>query len=646
MIEGNMNVFVEFGITLVIAIGLGLASVLWKPGWVKQYTILRRMAGILFFIIAFVYIFVFGALSILRHMSFHSGGYDLGIFDQVVWNSLRGRLFENSIMIDSPSFLGHHFSPILLALVPLYAVWSDPRALLIVQTIALATAACPLYWWARQRLGTTLALIVSAVYFLSPSLQSVNLFEFHEIALATPLLSFAVYFLLRQRYSPFLICLTLALLVKEEIAFIAVAFGLFIFLVQRQRIMGLGLTVVGMVWAIATIQYVIPYFHGTAYGQYYFVERYLYLGETVPEIVTTAVTQPGLVLQHLLVPSKIEFVLHLLVPLIFSPLIGIEVFALALPSFGYILIGDNAFQNSIRFQYTAPLLPFVFFATTIGLERLMRARFLIRDQSMRYRFWGVTIITAGILNYFFQSAGPLGRHFDPTLYMITAHTRLGYELMRQIPADASLMAESNFVPHLSQRVSVYQASVVPDLRKIDYLLIDKTLSIHREYEMIWQDIVPSPFFETIIEQDGYLLKRRAPYQFAHALVHQFDQRISLLGYTLESNLPAQRGGTISLVLVWRADQDIREHYIIFVHLVDAHETTWTQGDREPANGWFRTDRWNAGDIIPDRYTLELPENIPPGEYQILVGLYNAANGERLRTSDGNDFVTLTLIQVQ
>ncbi len=55
------------------------------------------------------------------------------------------------------------------------------------------------------------------------------------------------------------------------------------------------------------------------------------------EIVRNAITQPGLVLQHLLVPAKIKFVLQLLIPLAFIPLIGFDVFAMTLPTFAYLL---------------------------------------------------------------------------------------------------------------------------------------------------------------------------------------------------------------------------------------------------------------------------------------------------------------------
>lgn len=405
----------------------------------------------------------------------------------------------------------------------------------------------------------------------------------------------------------------------------------------------------GLIWAAATIFYIIPSFRPVGYGStYYFVERYLYLGDTVQEIAQNAIAQPFLVIEHLLVPTKIEFVLHLLVPLLFVPLAGIEVFAMALPTFGYLLIGDNAFQNSIRFQYTAPLLPFVFFASVVGLKRLLGWNVLQRwiDVGILRATLVSMVVIAGMVNYFFHSAGPLGGHFDPAQYKLTNHTALGYELLKKIPPGASVMVERNFAPHLSQRLFAYQTSVVPNLRKIDYLLADKTLPIHHEYEIIWRDILPSPMFVSLAEDDGYIRKKHADPHVTNPLEIQFDQRITLLGYTPEFTQPVRSGETITVVLLWRADQPIRERYIIFMHLLAAQGKIWAQGDREPANSWFRTDRWDAGDITSDRYLLELPEKIPPGKFKIIVGLYNVANQARLTTREGLDYADLTTLEVR
>lgn len=638
-----MLVFNQFALTVVIALFVALlvAAVehhrqMANAGFAGTVGISRHITDRIFLGLATSYALIFGTLSLLRHQSFHTGGFDLGIFDQVIWNSLNGRLFENSIMIDSPSFLGHHFSPILLALVPLYSIWDDPRMLLATQTLALTVAGFPLYWFARRKLGALLALVIAAGYFLSPPLQSVNLADFHEISLAVLFLSFALYFMLNQRDVPFLICLGLALISKEEVSFIVFGFGLFVLLVQRKRALGLSLCVLGLGWAAMTLLYLIPFFHGPAFTtDYYFVGRYAYLGKSVFEVARNALLQPGLVLEHLVIPLKIEFVLHLLVPLLFIPFLGTEVFALSLPSFAYLLLGDDPFQDSIRSQYTAPLIPFIYFAAVLGVKRITQYSASSLTMHFSKVALAVGIGAASILNYYFQSAGPLGLYFDSVQYSTTTHTQLGYQLLKDLPPNASLYSDSNYVPHLSQRPTIYQASIefIPDLHKVDYLFADQTLSVHRDFSVFWDDVLASPMYETILEQDGYLIKKREAPKIAFPTQIQFDHRIALLGYSLESGESARRGDNARLILTWRADQNIRVRYVTFVHLVDSQNHIWAQDDREPANGWLRTDRWNAGDITTDRFTLELPATMPPGEYRITTGFYAVTDQINLTATD-------------
>jgi uncharacterized membrane protein len=130
-----------------------------------------------------------------------------------------------------------------------------------------------------------------ASYLLFPALQYVNLFEFHEISLSVPLLAFATFFLVRRRYIPFLVCLGLALLVKEEMAFVVSAFGLYVLLIQRKRGLGLGLILFGVIWAVLLLQYVIPFFRGSE-GYYYFSHpsqlkdsvKFALIGKTPPVV--------------------------------------------------------------------------------------------------------------------------------------------------------------------------------------------------------------------------------------------------------------------------------------------------------------------------------------------------------------------------
>jgi uncharacterized membrane protein len=240
----------------------------------------------------------------------------LGQYTQLIWNSLNGRLFETSYILDAPSKLGTSFTPILLALVPVYALWHSSMALLVVQTIGLGVSALPLYWFARARLGRGLALALGTAYLLFPGLENISLSEFHEIAFATPLLAYVAFFLLRRSYRGFLVCLALALLVKEEIAFIAVILGAYIFLIQRQRRAGLALALGGAVWAVALLQYIIPFFRSGNFGSgfYYFSggqlgggsARYGYLGSNLSEIVATLLTRPDVILNVIGTPPAVE----------------------------------------------------------------------------------------------------------------------------------------------------------------------------------------------------------------------------------------------------------------------------------------------------------------------------------------------------
>jgi hypothetical protein len=73
--------------------------------------------------------------SVFRHDHFGSNAYDLGLFDQTIWGYSRLELLPNTV-VRLPNLLGDHFHPILVALAPLYWVWSDPRVLLVAQAAA------------------------------------------------------------------------------------------------------------------------------------------------------------------------------------------------------------------------------------------------------------------------------------------------------------------------------------------------------------------------------------------------------------------------------------------------------------------------------------------------------------------------------
>src|SRR5450759_5640855 len=76
-----------------------------------------------------VYFLLYTALSVLRHESYHSFGFDLGLFNQVFWNTTQGRPFESTMSQALPiphSLLGDHFSPVFRLLMPFYFGFPHP----------------------------------------------------------------------------------------------------------------------------------------------------------------------------------------------------------------------------------------------------------------------------------------------------------------------------------------------------------------------------------------------------------------------------------------------------------------------------------------------------------------------------------------
>jgi hypothetical protein len=69
-------------------------------------------------------------------------------------------------------------------------------------------------------------------------------------------------------------------------------------------------------------------------------------------------------------------------------------------------------------------------------------------------------------------------------------------------------------------------------------------------------------------------------------------------------------------------------YTTFLHLRNDTNETVVQKDQPPANGRYPTSLWDAGEIIVDEIVLPL-ENVPPGEYTPVIGLYDFSTGARL-----------------
>lgn len=132
------------------------------------------------------WIVVMGRLIVLRHQNFGSFDFDTGIYDQYIWQAAHGRTANT---VRGISFFGHHAQFGLLLLVPFAWLGGGPSTWDILHTIALASAALPLFLLARDKLGRPwIAVGVGVVWLANPTVQWLVHEGFHPEGMALPFL--------------------------------------------------------------------------------------------------------------------------------------------------------------------------------------------------------------------------------------------------------------------------------------------------------------------------------------------------------------------------------------------------------------------------------------------------------------------------
>ncbi len=113
---------------------------------------------------------------------------------------------------------------------------------------------------------------------------------------------------------------------------------------------------------------------------------------------------------------------------------------------------------------------------------------------------------------------------------------------------------------------------------------------------------------------------------------QFADGLQLNGFRLaegEAPLIVEGGKAIPLTLMWSTEHTPATTYTVFTHLVGPDGALWGQWDNPPVWGTYPTTEWESGEIVFDQYLIPVEENAPPGEYHLLVGLYDPVTGVRL-----------------
>ena len=452
------------------------------------------------------YATAFAALSVLRHRAFETGRFDLGNMVQAVWSTAHGNLLQTTNLHGAQvSRLAAHVDPILVVFAPLWWLWPSPSLLLTTQAIVVALGALPLFWLARKHTGDERAALgFSLAYLLFPATEWMTLNEFHPVALACPLLLFAIWYLDEDRLLPFTSFALLAALTREEIPFVIAGLGVWYALARRRWLAGSAIAGAGIAGAAIAVDVIIPHFrHGSAS----FYGRYGAVGGSASGIVRKLFTDPGRLISVAFDHRGTHYLLDLFLPIAALALLAPLLLVALVPELALNLLSSVDAQRSIHYHYVAAEIPILFAAAAIGARRLGRRAGTAATVAVLAAFVGNYVLGPIPLWRFV----PGGETLQARGAQVSRHDQIAVRELRVIPAGAPVTATNALGAHLSARKGIFS---FPHLGGADWVIVDErkpSLGDHndkrgglRRIEQLRHD----PRFRLVDANDGVLVFRR------------------------------------------------------------------------------------------------------------------------------------------
>lgn len=567
------------------------------------------------------FVWYFTATAFARHDAFLSTAYDLGIYDQVAWNTATGRPFFYTTPGSPQLHFSNHADPVMLIVGSFYLVYSSPKTLIFVQALFVAAPALVVYWLGRRKLeGAWTGAAFAAAYLLFPTAQIITLWDFHPPALATGCLAFAFYFLYHRRPVQFFVFAVLAMACKEQIPLLIALMGLWAALWHRPRqpITGAAAFVLGVAWFVFDMYWLIPRYSVT--GESMFEGFFDHLGHGPLEILLAVFTRPDIVLPLLLEPGRLRYVYDLFAPFGFLSFLSPPTLAVAASSLGINLLSNNpAMHDAHNGQYGATVAPLVAIAAVFGGANLLalarRALPGVKPAHISAAI-GCAVLAAGAA--YSREYGFAPFSVDPPRYPVTGHARVGSDFIRQIPTYAPLSAQNTLYPHLAHRRIAY---MFPDVNEAVYIALDVTgftWPLHPvEFKERYDEIIESGEFGVLDAEHGFILLRRgegntslpdAFYDFArlerppdpeYPLYADFGGRLQLLGYDVERDVRQRDWPLVRLYLQVPPDAETGGDLRLRPSLLDSGGSVLDDMHWTPpvAVQWYPPSKWKPGEII-------------------------------------------------
>ena len=416
-------------------------------------------------VMSFFYIVYFNYVSVVRHLNFYSGKFDLGNMENTVWNTLHGNffIFSNPDGANEMSRLSTHADFILLFFTPFYAIYPSVNLLLVTQTLVIALGGFFVFLIAKKIINSEkIAVLFSIGYFLNFFVQEQNIFDFHAVSMATTFLLGAFYYILQKNFKLTVLFLVLAVLTKENVYLVSAIFGIYIFSTGK-RFLGTGIFSVSAAVFLLLMVFLIPQARG---NEHFALEYLAYLGNSPLEIILSPVLKPNVFFPRLFSFETVEYLKVIFMPVGYLSFLAPQYLLFMLPDFFINVLSDNPNLRSIQFHYGALLVPFIYISAIFGVKKILS----LKRVNLNFVFYPLLFFI--VYSTWLYSPLPGTKNADVDVFKTNTDIPRILREIQKIPAGKPVSATNNIAAHLVQREKIY---VIPNgIETVDYLVFYKT----------------------------------------------------------------------------------------------------------------------------------------------------------------------------
>jgi uncharacterized membrane protein len=428
------------------------------PRWWGRYGPLAVvLAGALFYS-SFMSFF-----ALRWHWRLETHVFDLGINNNLLYGGLKG-VFMHSPLVspaDPAAYLATHAKYGCYLFLPIYALYPKAETLIFLQSTLLGCGAIPLFGFARRHISPWLAAALALAYLCYYPMHGANFYEVKWVPVASFFVLAMIWAADARRWVWCAIAFVTALLLREDMPIGLAVVGGFLLLTGHRPRAGLIIALVSGLWFVI-IKFVVM----EQAGDWWFPKMYKALwapGEGgYGSVIKTLLSNQLFVFDKLLEQRKVFYVMHLLVPIVFLPARRWYLWAAFVPGVILTLLAtDYKPPTMFSFQYVMYWTPYVFPAAALALAAIQRESVAGRARSRAAL--AALLLASGVLTYnygaFPARDGSLEGGYSKITFSFSETERQRYdnlrELMRLIPAHASVAATERTGAHLSSRLHIY-----------------------------------------------------------------------------------------------------------------------------------------------------------------------------------------------